>query len=312
VPNNNRRSTLGLFADIAALGHVLVLVLIVFVGGSTISGIVVLVKHGSVPAWTLFLNVGASLLMVPAYQRGRRNPDDIAVARRIRSLEETVEKAKLEATMAKSYITHVRGFIAEIRIVWASDSPEAGIASAERLRYGIFAAVTDGLKGQRDEHIWCAYFTPVDDGTRELLRAEAGYYWGHGHEIEQNPLDRRNSLAGAAYTTGRIVHSANGKEDPRFWRTGISELDNIGSIVCVPSFGYGADAAADPIAVLSVSSSLIDKFDETDHRFAAICTEAIAFTDHLIEVFRSREQQSRNRKRPQDADETSQDRPEGQ
>jgi len=102
MPNNNPRKTLALLAYIVGLGHALLLASIVFVGGSTISGIVGLIKHGTVPAWTLFFNIRAGLLMVPAYQRGRRNPDDAAIASHINSLEEKVKKATLEATMAKN------------------------------------------------------------------------------------------------------------------------------------------------------------------------------------------------------------------
>jgi hypothetical protein len=212
----------------------------------------------------------------------------VAVEGQLAALELRFGNAVSEAKVAKTYITHIVDFIYEIRSAWASKRPDDAIRRLEHLRHAIFDAIIQGARSEKAEHVWCAFFTPEDRGRNKYLRAQPEHHSGHTSAIENHPLVRsKKSLAGAAYVTGQSVYSAHAEKDPRFQRLGVAELDNIVSIVCVPAYPLGAKPGATPRGVLSVSSNLPGKIDETDRGFAAICADALVLIEELLDEIKA-------------------------
>jgi predicted nucleotide-binding protein len=217
------------------------------------------------------------------------------------SLETRVKAAVNDAKKARTYIVHIEEFISELRAAWEVESPSDSIRRFERMRQFVFTAIVEGAKTEPGERVWGVFFTPYNSGRRRLLRAE--HHSGHTPLIEDHPLVRsEKSIAGTAYVTRDIVYSARAQDDDRFQRLGVPDLDEIGSIICVPAYALGASRKDEPLGVLSVSSSLSEKLDKADRRFASICADVFALIEDLVERRRGGATGSRaSRQSPQTA-----------
>jgi GAF domain-containing protein len=299
--DTSRWNLVGRFADLTAISQFLVGIIVLFGGGSVIYGIVAALEHDSIPAWlviTLVLPVAALAILArrdraadagatsdaapPARPSRDLAPGEASASMvdTAATLRRTIERATLEAALAKSFVNHTSSFITQVHEAMACVDVVEAADRLRHLRPAIFGAASEGLHRQPGETMRCAFFTLLETAEGIFLCARADHHFGHTRVVEDNPLKLDESFAGYAYRTRKAVYAPEARRDSQFQLLHVEELDDIGSIICAP--GWGADVGPEPAGVLSVSSNQVGAFDATDIRFVAICAEAFAFVESLL------------------------------